>query len=620
MPDFAGPLQRLVLSRTLWLVLAWPIGGLAWQVFFARRRIARASNAAAVVRALASARNASIACTALATASTLAHAVVLARAPRGAALFEHIAGGARSGQFRAEIDLWFDALSATFCVLACVVALAVSAFVATRPGSSRGWQTWGWLQLSLVGALVSFVADGFVGTAIGWSLAGAAGAWLAGWNHPRAAIVSAMRSGVAIGALLVGAVLLFWALGGSWEGDEYLPDAQPHLAAVRASGWSDDDGVRDVDGTSAASPGPDGLLTLTSMSAVDVFVDDARVPSMKAPFLRAAVREGTHALRIRAGDGSSDEVLAHVAFTNGDEIALVPLGPTLTFRAIADQLVLRDREGNTPLRSALQSRAGPGGAAVVATSLIALLVAAGVASGSSSSSISTAALGALAQGATTAGLGPYLLARLEFLFPLAPSTWLAVESVGAAILLGASWRAPALPGARRWLAFVGAAPAALTLLALGAGGVKAALFVMVIVGAATASFHVFSAVSAERFPGAGLMQRSLVDGALLAQGSIADVLLVRAPEHLGALFARMDRWVVGAIADATGALVRAAAWVVSTVDEQVVDAPANLVATKMVRVGREAEPVIGVSLGRVAWTLVVGAVLVALAQALWPGR
>jgi hypothetical protein len=610
MPDYAGPLQRLVLSRTLWLVLAWPIGGFAWQVLVVRRRIARARDAGAAIRALASGRNAGLACTALALASTLAHTVVLSRASQGgAALFQHVAPGARVGQLDAQINLCFDALSATFCLLACTVALAVSAFVATRPVGGRGWQTWGWLQLALAGALVTFVADGFVGMAVGWALVAAAGAWLGGWNDARAGVVAATRSAVAITAMLVGAVLLFWALGGSWEGDEYTPDSLPRFAAVHAGEWTDRDNAQEAGGGAVAAGG--GWLTCTSAPGAIVFVDEARTPSMHAPFVRAPVSAGTHAFRIRSGDGSNDEILNHVAFAEGEEIAFVPLGPSLSFRAIADQLLLRDRDGNTTLRNALEARAGPGGTAVVATSLIALLVAAGVISGGPSASGTALALGALAYSATTAALGPYLLARMAFLFPLAPSTWLAVESVGAAILLGASWRAPAFSGMRRWLAFVGAAPPALALLALGAVGIKPAMYVMVLAGAASAALHLVAAHAAAQ---------SRDDDALVVRGPIDDLLLIRVPERLGSLLLSMDRWVVGSTGRAFAALVRAGAWVVSSLDEHVVGAPSDVVAAKVLGVGRRVEPWLGVPLGRLVWAVVAAVAFTALAHSFWPGR
>jgi hypothetical protein len=654
MPEYVGLLQRLVLSRTLWLVVAWPIAGFAWQALVARPSMARARGQAAMRGSLASARNAGIACVALATVSTLAHAVVLSRAPEGAhALFQHVARGARFGQFDGEVDLLFDRLSATFCALACLVALGACVFVAIGPPPSRGWRTWAWLQLSLAGALVAFVADGFVGTAIGWAMAGAASAWLAGWSDAGAGVVAAMRRGVAIFAMLVGAVLLFWGLGGSWDGDDYVPDSQARFAAVRVGAWPDRDRARDSASTSLtldhAERSVGASLTFTSVPGAAVFVDDARAPSMRSPFVGVPVPSGTHALRVHSGDGSNDDVLGRVVFDEGDEeVALVPFGPTFAFRAISDQLVLRDRQGDPMVRSALELRTGPGGATVVAASLVALLLAAGLMSGAPPSGSAPPALGALAHGATTAALGPYLLARLAFLFPLAPNTWVAVESVGAAILLVGGWRAPAASGLRRWLAFVGVAPAALACLALGAAGVTAATYVMVFSGAATAAFFLAAARAVGRMPerseGAAaygdigrMPERS--EGAAAygdigrmperSEGAAAygavrrtpeDLLLVRGPVYLGTLLASMDRWVVSGILGTIGALVRVGAWVAATADQYIVAAPANVVSATMVRWRRAVEPMVGVTLARAAWALLALVALVVLAHALLQGR
>src|SRR6516162_9813544 len=105
MPDYAGPLQRLVLSRTLWLILVWPAVGAAWQLIVERRRDAD------------SARRVAIASLSLATAA------ILAQLPAGRrALLEPLGAGARIGQLDLSLALWFDPLAAAAAVLACVVA------------------------------------------------------------------------------------------------------------------------------------------------------------------------------------------------------------------------------------------------------------------------------------------------------------------------------------------------------------------------------------------------------------------------------------------------------------------------------------------------------------------
>ncbi|MBV9945328.1 MAG: hypothetical protein JOZ69_00590 [Myxococcales bacterium] len=632
MPDSAGPLQRLVFSRTLWLILAWPLAGLAWQILFARRRIERAASDGVRRRELAFARNLGVASVALSSVSTLAHAAVLSRTPDGArALFEPIAMGGRVGSLDASFDLWFDPMSATFCALACLVALAAAAVAASLPdGPARasdppppgsrgsrappplparasprpdGWRTWAWLQLSLSGALVSFLADGFAGTAVGWTLAGGAAAWLAAWRDPSAHLgaVRAVRAAAALGALLVGAALLFWGLGGAWDGDDYVPDLDPRFTPVRFGA------------PAGVDPNPEGAaggyLTLTSATGALVFLDDARTPLARAPFVAAAVPAGPHTIRIRRSNDAADEVLGRVPFGGGAEVALVPIGPTLAFRAIADQLVVRGADGDFVARRDVQGRTAPGGTSVVAASMLAFLVAAWFLSGAPPPAAAPPTLGAVTCTSTTAMLGPYLLARLSFLFPLTPHTWAAVESVGAASLLAAAFSVPSGPRIERLVAFVGVAPAALTWLSLGAAGILAATYAAIVAGLATAAIYLGAALSPNR-PLAERPQRATLE----------EILFGRIPDRLSDWFQGLDRWVVGAVAAAVGGLVRAGAWALTALDESLVAGPANAVAKRLVRAERGMEPLVGAPLGRLVWAILGAAGWVGLAYACWPRR
>jgi hypothetical protein len=415
MPDFAGPLQRLVLSRTLWLVVFCPLAGAVWQVAMERRRAIRGAAEPG------DGRRSAIVSLLLTDVAILAHAVLLTwlRADERA-LFEPLAASARIGQLDAGLALWFDPTSAVASALACAVALGGALRAPSTPSGADDWRVLGWIHLALAGALVSFLADGFVTTAVGWSMASAAAAWLAGQAHPRAAAVAAARGALATAALLVGAAILFFGLGGGWDGDEYAADAQPQFVAVRAAGWESAPGEPPDPEMLGGSPARAGSVTLTSAPGARVFVDDARKESLRAPFVRVAIRGG-HTFRIRRGDAADDAVVGRVAFERGDEIALVGLGPTLTFRGISDELALRDRHGQAPVSLALAAREGPAGIPIVPGAFVAWLFAA--------AAMSLLALpigvprGVAAVGWATAGpLGPFLLARLAPLAPLVPCT------------------------------------------------------------------------------------------------------------------------------------------------------------------------------------------------------
>jgi hypothetical protein len=449
------------------------------------------------------------------------------------------------------------------------------------------------LQLALAGALVSFLADGFLTVAIGWALASAAGAWLAGWHDARLGAVVGTRGAAALGAMLFGSALLFWGLGGSWDDEGYMPEPHPRVVAAHVGA-----------GTGDAS------LTMTSLAGAGVFLDDARTPSMHAPFVRAPVAAGTHALRVHPGDGADDALLPRVDVAAGEEIALVPLGPTLSFHSMADELALRDRAGAPVVRHTVEEHLGPGGFAVVAGALLALLAAAGAMSAWSPPVAAPRALVAAAAGGTTSALGPFLLVRLAFLFPSAQHTGAVVTSVGAATLLAVVWNALGYTGLRRWLVFAAGAPAGLTCVALGLGDVIAALGVMVASGSAAAVAYLVAARQGE--------DDAAVDEA--TGGSLDETLLARLPVRLGELLASMERWVVGSVASAVGGSARIAAWMVARADDHLLSTPGNIVASRVERAPRWIEAWVGMPLSRLVWALLAVGALAVLLHAAWPGR
>jgi hypothetical protein len=583
MLDYAGTLQRAVVSPTLWLVFAWPLAGLTWQLTVARTRIARSGDAGAVLRELASTRVAGLGGIALGATATLGHGLLLAALPAGSrALVQPVA---QVNDLDAGFELLLDVPGLAACGLACVVTLAAAAVLATRPPAERGWRPWAWLQLALAGALVSFLGAGFPTVAVGWTLASVAGAWLAGWHDAAAAMVIATRGAAAFAALLVAAGLLFWGLGGSWDDDGYRPDPQPRFAAVQAG----------AGGASAS-------LTMTRARGAVVYIDGARTSSLRAPFVRAPLAVGAHAFRIHPGGGADEAVLARVEVAPGEEIALVPLSPTLSFGGLAEQLGLHDRRGVPVMRGSAEDPSGPGGFAVVAAALLALLGAAGAMSLWALPIAAPPALVGAAAGATTSALGPFLLIRLAFLFPLAPRCGLVVTSVGVATLVAVVWQGLRFQDARRWLVFAAGSPAALTLVAVGRGEAGVAMGVMGVSGLASAAALLRVA---ETIPPA-------------TEASLDDGLLMHVPAALGELVASMDRWVLGAVASGLGGAARAAAWTLARLDDHVISRPADAMAGRLERAVWKAEPWVGASLARVVWALLAAAALAVLAHAAWP--
>lgn len=209
----SDPLQRVV-SRTLWLVVAPPFAAFVWQFVRGLRGAGGAYDPWP--------RRLGVGSILSASAALLGHEFALARAPRGAGgLLEPAVGGARLGALDVRFGLAFDRLSVCACTLACVVALAAAANLGTRRASPevdpRPWKSWAWLELSLSGGLLSFLAGGLATAWLGWTLVGASAAWLAGWSDTKAGALRATRVALAIFAMLAGDSLVSGTNPGSWD-------------------------------------------------------------------------------------------------------------------------------------------------------------------------------------------------------------------------------------------------------------------------------------------------------------------------------------------------------------------------------------------------------------------
>jgi hypothetical protein len=611
MADFAGPLHGLVLSRTLWTIVAPPMAGFVWHLVVGRRNEARAQANAEIARALAASKTVGIVSSGGAALATFGHLALMVRSSGGPhALLQPILRGARIGQLDAGIDFWFDGLSAGASALTCLVAMATLVVIARRPAEERRWQTWAWVELSLSGALVSFLADGFVALAIGWSLAAAAATWLAGWSDARAGALAATRSAAAIGAMLLAASLVFWGLGGRWEGAEYAPNSQPRYV--------------EVTGASRPLPLPvaealpdsegQGSITLTGRPGARVFVDDARAVSLRSPFVAAPIAAGAHTIRIHAGPASDDATL-NVSVGSGVDVELLPFGPSLSMRQIAVQLSL-DADNGRPGDDddAMETQraglaAGPRSTAAMA--ILTLLAAAAAMCTPVAPPRAPLALIALSRSSTTALLGPLLLARAVPLGDLAPAMGELTAAVGVAIMARSGRQALARRGSDRWVALLGGAPPGLAWVALGLRGVGPAAQVMLAaVFVTAASLLMF----ASRAPPLG------DDGVSSGLPALDAAILDRLPERFGTLAVSFERWVIEAVAGALATVVGAAAWVASRCDAAVLGGPMDAVAERLVRSARAVSPALGGSLARVAWVLVASLAAAALLHALRPAH
>jgi hypothetical protein len=423
MPDILGAIQHAVLSRTLWLLPAPLLLGLAWHLASALRGTDAEDSP--------SARLVGMAGVGLATGATLGHVVALG--PRRA-FVQPFAAGAHIGPVDASFGLCFDPLAAIGCAFACVVALGVAGYLSTRP-AGRSWLIWAWIELALAGAIVSLIADGVPTLALGWTLAMGAGAWLGGWSEPRAGQFVATRGAAGLGALVLGGALLFWGLGGAWRGEDYMREVGPSFAPLRTG----------------AGPGAVSLMTLPGAS---VYVDDAKLPAASAPFAGLPVQPGRHELRIHSGSGSDDAVVDVVMPPEGGRFAIVPSGPSLSFRDLGAWAANQD--GVSSLAARLHDRPGPDGVGVPAGVLVLWSLAALAIRPARAGAAAPLPLALLSSVATELIPGATLIGRASVLAPAAP--WMTGVLAAVLVAIGVSYGLSLRGALRRTDALPAASP------------------------------------------------------------------------------------------------------------------------------------------------------------------
>ncbi|AKT36806.1 hypothetical protein [Chondromyces crocatus] len=258
--------------------------------------------------------------------------------------------------------------------------------------------------------------------------------------------------------ILLGAATLFWGLGGRWTSDgRYLSDYRARFVAVHAGGGSGgtiygapegepDEPDAKRDGRRRTSldqlrvrAGARGYLSFTGHPGAQVYLgiaDRAQLaaapePFAVAPFLRKEISVGAHSVILVpgggatvSGDGFEVAAIDRISVEPGEDIVLTMVGPTLSFREIADQLGLKDENGSAFLRKDLAGKKGWGGVQLVGLSCLLFMLGAalkslqsGLAGWSSTRGTPMAAwVGAIA----AAYAGVVLVLRLEPVFALGP--------------------------------------------------------------------------------------------------------------------------------------------------------------------------------------------------------
>ncbi|UQA60948.1 proton-conducting transporter membrane subunit [Polyangium aurulentum] len=393
----------------------------------------------------------------------------------------------RIGSLDASLAFSLDSLSALLVVTALVTGALVQAHAARVLSDDAAYARLAASSSLLLGALsLLLLGDNFVVALFGWEGAALATYLLIGARYQDPARVSAGTRAFVLGragdvGIFAGVALLFWGMGGAWlDEGRYLSDYRPRFVAVHGEGRlpveEEEDEEEREEARERAARDPSaiarraarrGQLTFTSFPGARVYLGVADLAQLAqsppafgtAPFVRKEIPAGVHAIVIVPGDGATvggdgneAAMVEHVVVDEGEEVVIVPLGPTISFREITDQLTLRDAGGRPILKDALLAKEGWGAMGLV--TLACLLLFAGIAAKGAQlplfAWLPEAASAAPAPAAALVHLGTvvasvYFLARLDALFSMSPTARAVVCIAGAvgavlASLLGALQR------------------------------------------------------------------------------------------------------------------------------------------------------------------------------------
>jgi NADH-quinone oxidoreductase subunit L len=474
------------------------------------------------------------------SAAIVAATVALWSVPQpGASLYTFAYPLLRIGTLDVPLALSLDRLGV---VLACTVSLGGGAAL-VGGALSMGTQAPGLVRLvsagsaAIGGLLLISLADNAVLFFAGWQVAGFAGASLVGLargDYPRAtdAVRVFLIGRLGDAALLAAIALLFWGMGGAWlDDDRFSSDYRARFIAVETEAGQ-------PTGSMVAIPGGDlprelltgkGRLTQITYPGAQVFLGIATAdqlgpsptPFGVPPFYEQPLPPGLHKIAIFpgrgatvGGDGNEAALIDVVDIAAGGAYRVVPIGSTVSFREITDQLTLTDAEGSPALWIALRNKRFPthssDGGLRLPTAVALLLALAAIARASQvpfGGLMARAARAPAGAWGMVAGLcvvipSAALLGRFHYLFDAGEAASALLGSLGAAGAVIAALRAAAAP--RDTGAWLAASHAGLVAVAVAVGAIGAAVGLAVHAALWTIAIGVASAAKAPRFEAAAL--------------------------------------------------------------------------------------------------------------------
>jgi NADH-quinone oxidoreductase subunit L len=497
MPEYAGPVTHVEPSLTpLWWIPLLPFLGAVINAVFGRALQRSAFGRGFSKRAhIGSAGVSLVAVGAMLGAFALGvanFAKLLTLEAGHRTLLSHGWQMVRIGSLDINFSFSMDPLSAVMVLIitgvGTLIHIYATSYMETEPSY---WRFFSYLNLFVFSMLLLVLGDNLIVMFFGWEGVGLCsylliGFWYKDYKKATAGMKAFVVNRVGDWGFICGLALLFWGIGGAWvDQGRYLSDYRARFVAVTAEelphGEHGAHGAAaahgSADAKAPAAPhdrndkdaalrkarelaGGKGYLTFTSHPGSKVYLgiaDHAQLASNPpafavSPFFHKEIPAGAHSIVIVPGDGATIrgdglEVAAieHVRIEPGKNIHITPIGPTVTFREISDQLVIRDGTGKQFLRDALKAKTTWAGIGLITLSCLLFFVGA---TGKSAqiplyvwlpdAMAGPTPVSALIHAATMVTAGVYLIARMNFLFSMSPTASGIVALVGASTALFAA--------------------------------------------------------------------------------------------------------------------------------------------------------------------------------------
>ncbi|HKQ68661.1 MAG TPA: proton-conducting transporter membrane subunit, partial [Polyangiaceae bacterium] len=464
MPEFTGPVQHVELSTTLWLIPLMPLLGCVINLFFGRKLQASGFGQALAKKLHVGSFGVSlvaIGAMLAAFALSIAHVAKVISLPHEARyLYCHAWQMVRIGSVEFNFDFGLDPLSSVMILIITGIGSLIHIYAAAYMATEKAyWRFFTYLNLFVFSMLLLVLGDGFMVMFFGWEGVGLCsylliGFWYEDYQKASAGMKAFVTNRVGDWGFVVGLMLIFWGLGGSWlSGGFYQPDnlARLSVVTVEEGGHAAHEEAGHAlphaeAGHEAPSPksGP-AYLTFTAFPGAEVYLDNAQTPLARSPFVKREVKPGHHAIRVVPGGGVDDQEIPAALTPAGTETVVAVVGPTLVFRQLHDQLVMKDNRGQEVLREALTSKTVWGGISLVTLACICFFIGA---TGKSAqiplyvwlpdAMAGPTPVSALIHAATMVTAGVYMIARMSWLFSLSSTASAVVALTGATTALFAA--------------------------------------------------------------------------------------------------------------------------------------------------------------------------------------